>query len=147
MKKLNFADVVGQSIDLIGQIADYYAHMIHAGYDKLLPQGRLALDRHAEFAARFNDIRTHSDNEERLAALFRDVRAIINPVQSAMQNVMRQNPRVDALLYHDADPARIHGDLLLGSIIHAKEDWAFIEAHPQVVFHSNISRPQTAARV
>jgi hypothetical protein len=144
-KKLHFPNVVDGAIALVARIADYYQHLEAAGHASLMPQGLRAMTHGPDIAARAAALSQSAEHEDKMLSLFRDCREIINPAQSALQNLMRNHSRVDAVLYHDGHKNPQRGDVLLSSIIRAKEDWAFIEAHPQVVFHQPIMRPQTVA--
>lgn len=128
MKKINFAETVEEGVALVGLTAHLYEGLEKLGSATLLKQGKRAADLHVDLIHEWQGQVAGRTSSEGLFGLFRRCREIINPVQSALQNLVNTPAGMQPITVEG-----VSADQLLRAIIRAKENWAYIDAHPQII--------------
>lgn len=129
MKQVDFARAVEESVALVGLVARLQTGLEKDGQDVALLRhyGARARDAHTNLIRDWQCQCQGVQNTEGLFSLFRACREIINPVQSLLQNGTAPGKEAYNLSRScDLQP-------LLRAIICAKEEWAYIDAHPQLM--------------
>ncbi len=134
-KKIELATAVEEGVALLGLVARMQDDLDRAGLSTTFPIGKQMMVRHQELMAEWNKYVDHGPAPEKMAytlALYRRCRDAINQVQSSLQNLIR--PRGAAIgPAIEKDVFSISPTDILAEIVRAKENWAYIDAHPQVV--------------
>ncbi len=129
-RKIDFEETVEEGIALVGLISRFYTFLQHRGAEGSLGAGAWAVTQHPDLIEYWQGHATAARHPQGIYSLFTTCRDIINPVQSGLQNMVQsgQWQGFDPILAQAPSP-----DQLLRAIVRAKEDWAYIDAHPQIV--------------
>ena len=134
-KKVELASVVEEGVALLGLVARMQDDLDRAGLSTAFPIGKQMMVRHQELMTEWNRYVDDARAPEKMAytlSMYRRCRDAINQVQSSLQNLIR--PRdVTAQPKIGTDVFSIKPSDILAEIVKAKENWAYIDAHPQVV--------------
>lgn len=134
-RKIELPKMVEEGVALLGRVAQLQDDLAKAGLDKAFPMGRQITLRHQELATEWNRYAgagLATDEMALMLGLYQRCRDTINMVQSSLQNLIR--PRGQVIMVPVAEGALASGSTqLLADIVRAKENWAYIDAHPQVV--------------
>ncbi len=134
-KRIELSTAVEEGVALLGLVARMQDDLERAGLSTSFPIGKQMMVRHQELMAEWNRYVDGAPAPEKMAytlALYRRCRDAINQVQSSLQNLIRPrgaaiSPGVEKGVF-SISPTDI-----LAEIVRAKENWAYIDAHPQVV--------------
>lgn len=129
-KNIDFIETVEEGVALVGLISRLYAVLDQFGAGTQLKAASSASAKHVDLIRLWQGQAMATRNPEGIYALFASCRDIINPVQSGLQNLVRTG-EWRSLVPAQADTP--DPDQLLRAIVRAKEDWAYIDAHPQIV--------------
>jgi hypothetical protein len=135
-KKVELNQVVEESVALLGLVARLHHDLDQAGLGKAFSVGEQISVRHLDLMkdwADCIDCKPMTEKNAHLYNLYRRCRELINPVQSALQNLLR--PRGEAIRLPETMGAtsELNPAKVLAAIVKAKENWAYIDAHPQIV--------------
>jgi hypothetical protein len=143
-KKIELDQIVREGVDLVDMVAKLHHDLAQAGLAKNFTAGAQASARAGVLMKEWNAVQSRSgtgpDRNAHLVALYRSCREFINPVQSALQTLI--NPVGATIKLPKKKQWAVNPQDLLWAIIRAKESWAYIDSHPQIVLMAH--RAQSA---